>query len=91
MHNVKGIWGRRLPFPFNLFQQDKPATYHIKCKNCAWEKTYRVFSGTVWYAPGITPAEIVVKTKGLLPAICPECGVKVNKYRLPCLNKESAF
>ncbi len=88
MHNVKGIWGRRLPFPFNLFRQDKPATYRIKCKSCAWEKTYEVFSGTVWYAPGVTPAEIVVNTKRLLPAICPECGAKVNKYRLPCFNKE---
>ncbi len=64
MQNVKGIWGRRLPFPFNLFQQGKLATYHLKCKSCAWEKTYRVFSGTVWYAPGVTPSENVVKQKG---------------------------
>ena len=85
MHN---IWERRLPFPFNLFRKDTNATYRIECKKCGWQKTYRVFSGTVWYAPGVTPSDIVVKTKRELPNICPECEAKVNKYKLPCLIKE---
>lgn len=88
MHNVKGIWGRRLPFPFNLFQQDKPATYHIKCKSCAWEKTYLVFSGKTWNAPGVTPAGNIIKTRKELPAACLECGGKVNKVKLPNFYKE---
>lgn len=85
MHN---IWGRRLPFPFNLFRKDKNATYRMECKKCGWQKVYRVFSGTVWYATGITPSDNVVKTKSELPAACPECGGKVKTYKLPCLIKE---
>ncbi|MFA6103617.1 MAG: hypothetical protein WC721_15610 [Victivallaceae bacterium] len=85
---MNNIWGRRLPFPFNLFQQENNATYHLECKKCGWQKTYRIFSGTGWYVPGVTPSGNMVKTKRELPSVCPECGGRVKKYKLPCLIKE---
>ena len=86
--NMNNIWDRRLPFPFNLFRKDKNVTYRIECKKCGWQKVFRIFSGTVWYAPGVTPSDNVVKAKRELPAVCPECGAKVRKYKLPCFIKE---
>ncbi len=85
MHN---IWGRRLPFSFNLFRKDTNATYRIECKKCSWQKLYHVFSGTVWYAPGVISSDIVVKAKRELPTVCPECNAKVKTHKLPCLIKE---
>ena len=85
MHN---IWGRRLPFPFYLFRKDKNAMYRIECKKCGWQKVFWIFSGIVWYAPGVTPMGNIVKTKNELPANCPECGGKVNKIKLSNFNKE---
>ena len=85
MHN---IWGRRLPFPFYLFRKDKNAMYRIECKKCGWQKVFRIFSGIVWHAPGVTPSGIVVKTKRELPVACLECGGKVKKVKLPNFYKE---
>ena len=85
---MNSICGNRLPFPFNLFRNDKNVTYRIECKKCGWQKDFRIFSGTVWYAPGVTPSDNVVKAKRELPAVCPECGARIRKYKLPCFIKE---
>ncbi|MEI8245111.1 MAG: hypothetical protein WCI51_04725 [Lentisphaerota bacterium] len=85
---MNNICGHRLPFPFNLFRNDKNATYRIECKKCGWQKVFRIFSGTIWYAPGVSPSDNVVKTQSDLPAACPECGGEVKKVRLPCFAKE---
>jgi len=80
---------RKLPFPFNLlFHWNEPEYYIVKCKKCGWQKTYRIFSGTTWNAPGVTPADNIIKTRKELPAVCLECGGKVNKIKLPNFNKE---
>lgn len=86
--NMNNICGHRLPFPLNLFRKDKNVTYRIECKECGWQKDFRIFSGTVLYAPGVSPSDNVVKTKSELPAACSECGGKVIKVRLPCFAKE---
>ena len=86
--NMNNIWGRRLPFSLNLFRNDKNAMYRIECKKCGWQKAFRIFSGTVWYAPGVSSSDNVVKTKSELPVTCPECGRKVKKVKLPCFAKE---
>ncbi len=84
---MKNIIGRNRPFPFNLFQKEDNVTYRIECKTCCWQKVYRVFSGTVLYASGVTPADNVVKTKGELPKACPQCDGKVSKHKLPSFIK----
>ena len=87
----KSIIGRRkLPFPFNLFHlwKDETGYYNVKCKKCGWQKTYRIFSGKTWNAPGVTPADNIIKTRKELTDNCPECGGKVNKVKLPNFYKE---
>ena len=80
---------RKLPFPFNLlFHWNEPEYYIVKCNKCGWQKMFRISNGTVWYAPGIVPVENIVKTKSELPAVCPECGGKVKKVKLPNFYKE---
>ena len=88
---LKLIIGRRkLPFPLVLFywRKDETGYYSVKCKKCGWQKTYRIFSGTTWNAPGVTPADNIIKTRKELPAVCLECGGKVNKIKLSNFNKE---
>ncbi len=85
---MNNICGHRLPFSFNLFRNDKNVTYRIECKKCGWQKAFRIFSGTVWYAPGVTPSDNVVKTKNELPAACSGCGGKIRKIKLPYCAKK---
>lgn len=74
----------RWPFPFNLFiKPGGPEFFQMHCRECGWNKKYEVFAGTVVYSPGSKPTSTVVKTKKDLPALCPECGSKVRKHKLP--------
>lgn len=84
---MKNIIDCRRPFPFNLFQKEDNVTYRMECKTCNWQKLYRVFRGTVLYAPGVTPADNVVKAKSELPKACPQCGGSVKKHKLPSFIK----